>query len=137
MANVTITASSVGIVSASPGTKVVQIGEAITQGQYIYRNTVLNKYFLVDADNLDSSQAEGVALTSGLTNSYVVMLKTGNRYKVGGTLITGIVYGASTTPGAIAPITDLASGNYVTTYGIAESSLILPLNINASGTPKP
>jgi hypothetical protein len=136
MANLTITASSV--IAGSDA----QIGEGtaggtITQGQPIYEDANdSNKLKAAVCTALASAVVKGIALTSASSGQPVKYIRSGN-LTAGATLALGTIYVLSATSGAIAPSTDLASTNYVTTLGIATSTTILAVAPVSSGVQKP
>jgi hypothetical protein len=56
---------------------------------------------------------------------------------VGTTLVVGTTYCVGSTAGAIVPISDLTTGDYVTILGTASTTTQLDLAIKASGVVKP
>ena len=136
MADLTITAANVGLKSQSVSVQVVQFGEAVTQGQPLYRDTNDNKYNLCDSDAEASAKCAGIAMTSGATDEYGIIAKTGP-IDVGATLTVGETYVVSTNAGGIAPIGDLTTGDYVTHLGVASAAATLELDIEVTGVVKP
>lgn len=119
----------------------VTAGEAITQGMPVYVSTSDSKYYKCDADAAASAIAAGIALTPAATNGYFVLALPDNEpgkalVNLGATLAVGTVYAVSVTAGAIAPIADLASGDYITTLGTATTAALLDLRIVVSNTAK-
>jgi len=137
MANLTQTAANVAAGGASTSIALVQAGEAITQGQPVYQDSSTLKYLQCDAnDTAAKAEAKGIALSPASTNGYFVLAKSGP-VNLGATLAVGTLYVVSSTKGAIAPITDLGSSDYVTSLGIATTSALLNLDISISGVQKP
>lgn len=135
MAALTITAANVGLSTESgASTSAVQFGEAITQGQAVYQNTSDNKYYKTDADDtVAKSLCAGIALTKGDADDYGVICTDGDM-DLGATLTIGETYaldGGGTT-GAIAPVADLATGDWVTILGVAITASRIHLDIYAS-----
>lgn len=137
MANLTQTAANVGLTDDGLATTLLTglAGEALTQGQPVYLN---GSYYKCDADaGQPNAVAKGIVLTPGATGETVVIAPTGTTIDVGATLTVGETYVVSATAGAIAPIGDLTTGDYVTILGVAKAAGKLVLDINATGTPKP
>lgn len=141
MADITVTAANVAVGASTLRTKIVQFGEAVTQGQVLYLSTSDSKYYKCDADAAASAIAECIALTPGSTNGYglvaIAATEPGKALvNLGATLAVGTVYAVSTTAGGIAPIADLASGDYITTLGVATTTALLDFQIAVSNTAK-
>ncbi len=121
MANVTITASDV-----APGANVKQVkgvaGATITAGQALYLDAATNTYKLASATAEDTAAFRGVALCGASTGQPVVMAKTDTDLDLGNQLSVGEVYVVSATAGAIAPVSDLVVGNFVSLVGISNAS---------------
>ena len=109
-------------------------GEAISAGEAIYVKAA-------DDDELWIAKHDGTALeavavgialadaTDGATVTYI----TEGELAVGSILTAGVVYGLSATYGAVAPITDTGSSDYVTVLGVAKSAGTLEVKIIVSG----
>lgn len=137
MADLSITAASVGIAALGTQYTTVQVGEAVTQGQPGYPSTADNLYYQTDANlSAAAAAATGVFLTAAATSGYAIFAQRGS-YIPGATLTVGQTYCVSRTKGGICPIADLTTGDYVTILGVATTTTALTLAINASGTPKP
>lgn len=135
MANLTQTAANVGIGSDTEFIR-VQVGEAVTQGQPGYRGAS-NKWYQTDANlSAAAAAAEGIFMTPAATDGYAV-LAVGGDVNLGATLTVGETYAVSRTKGAICPIGDLTTGDYVTHLGVAKSTSLIVLNLQVSGVPKP
>ena len=135
MADLTITAANVGVAADSARVRVVQVGEAVTQGQPGYLSA--GKYYQADADNTAATAAAtGIFLTAAGIDGYAVFA-TGGSILIGATLTLGELYVVSATKGGIAPIGDLTSGDYTTVLGVASSTSALTLAPSASGVAKP
>ena len=135
MANVSQTAANVKI-KADNQVRTRQAGEAITQGMPYYISTTDGKAYQTDAnDGSAKAEARGIAITPASTDEYFVACDAG-LIDIGGTLSVGQVYVVSATKGAIAPISDLVSNDYVTVLGIALTASTLDLSPDASGVQK-
>jgi len=140
MADISVTAASVAMHATAPSTAQVTYGATITQGQVLYKDaTDSNHYKLADADlSAAASTVAGIALTPGDDGDkgYVA---TAGPIDVGGTLTVGVVYALSDTDsgGFIAPVADLATGDYVSILGVASAADQLELKIDNSGVVMP
>lgn len=136
MADISVTAANVKLGGTSAQAQRVQYGATVTQGQPVYSDsTDSNKYKPADADAQASAAADGIALTPGVSGD-VGYIVTSGPMNVGATLVVGATYVVSTNPGGIAPIADLASGDFTTILGVATTAALLEVNINASGIAK-
>jgi len=140
MADLSQTAANVAIGATTVRTRLVQVGEAVTQGQPVYESTDA-KWYKTDADVLASAVAGGIVLTPASTNGYALIALPDTvpgraLINLGATLAVGTVYAVSTTAGGIAPIADLASGDYITTIGTATTTALLDFQIVVSNTAK-
>lgn len=136
MADLTITAANVGVGDQTTITRLVQVGEAVTQGQPLYQLASDGKYYEADANDAAKDAAEGIAITSASTNGYAIMA-TKNKVNLGATLTVGTIYVVSDTVGGIMPAADLFTGDYVTILGVASTAALLDLQITVSGTVTP
>jgi len=138
MADLTQTAANVATGNSTRVSR-VQAGEAITQGMPVYKSASNSKYYQCDADAETSASAAGIALSpAGADADYFVLAEgDGANIDLGATLTVGETYVVSTNKGAIAPIGDLTTGDYVTHLGVASATDNLVLKINVSGTAKP
>jgi hypothetical protein len=140
MAALSQTPANVGI-QGSGKTQLVQYGEAVTQGQPVYRSSTDNRFYKSDA-NLVTGGANGIALTPGTTGDYGVIALPGASpgqclVNVGATLAVGMVYCVGATAGQIVPYADLTTGDYVTILGVAKTTALLDFMLIVSGTQKP
>lgn len=140
MADISITAASVKLGASTTPTKLVQYGEAITQGQPIYKLASDGKYYRCDAnDGVAKAYAAGIAITPGATDDYGLIATPSSTpgkslVNLGATLTVGEVYVVSATVGGIAPDADITSGQFVTVLGVASSTSLLDLQIVVSNT---
>lgn len=137
MALLTITPANVGVGSLASSTRVVQVGEAVAQGEVGYRNATDGKYYKADANDADKDAVEVVFLTPASTDGYAVAVLTGSSVKIGATLTIGKVYYLAPTVGRIGEESDVLSGDYVTVLGVASTTEILNFNPNVTGVAKP
>lgn len=133
MADLTITAASV--ISAS-GSSVDRgtAGATITAGQAVYKDAATGKYLLADNNSATAAARTpaGIAL-NGASNGQPLAVHRSGDITIGATLTAGVAYYLSDTPGGIGPVADLAAGEYPTVIGIAKSTTVLAVDINASG----
>jgi hypothetical protein len=121
---------------AGPGrVKVVQVGEAVTQGQPGYLLTTDSKYYQADANaSLVASNAVGIFLTPAATNGYAVFAEgAGLTLNLGATLVRGKTYCVSATKGAICPIEDLTTGDFPCLIGTANTTSTIVTLFNSVG----
>jgi hypothetical protein len=134
MSDLVQTAANVKLKS-SGGVGVGLGGEAITQGQPVYQSS--GSWYRGDAnDTAAKANCTAIALTPTATSGYFVYALPGAEIDLGATLTVGETYVVSTNVGAIAPIGDLASTNYVTTLGTATAASTLKFNPQVSGVQK-
>lgn len=120
MVDLVITAASVLPGTEAEGAQFEQglAAVAITAGQLVYKDSS-NLYRL--ADNNDTSDTlsvvVGVAL-HGCAAGQPLRVQVAGPYTVGATVASGSVYVLSATPGGIAPVADLATGNRATIVGV-------------------
>lgn len=138
MANLSQTAANVALGSATTRTRVVQAGEAVTQGQPVYLKTSDSKYWKADANaSADTAKAVGIALTPASANGYLVIQEgSGGLVNLGATLTVGETYVVSATSGAIAPIADLTTGDYPCILGVATTTALIQTVYAYTGVPK-
>lgn len=134
MADITVTAANVKPVGTSRTLQTVQYGETVTQGQPVYLKSD-TKYWKADADTSAEAAAIGIVITPGVADDYGVIVTTG-QVNMGATLAVGQVYVVSVNAGGVAPYSDLGTGDYVTILGVASTTAILDIGINATGIVK-
>ena len=132
MADYVITSADVKISGSNVRATTVVAGEAISEGQLVYLDTVSGKYKLALATAEASANVVGVAVTSAALDGYFLMQSSRN-YFAGTTLVAGDPIYLSATAGAICPHADLASTNYVTLLGHAISTSEIEINIDVTG----
>lgn len=135
MADITVTAASV-----IPGSgarrieKVIDTAVTVTAGQSVYIDATSGKLKLADADAAASAAAVGIAELGGGAGQQIPVVYEDDAFTAGATLVVGETYVVSTTAGGIAPIGDLATGDYTTILGIATTAALLKLRIMVGGT---
>jgi hypothetical protein len=133
MADLSQTAANVKMVVGS-NVQVGIAGEALTQGQPAYQSG--EKWFRGRATTATLANCTRIVLTPAALDESVVLAKPGTEINLGATLAVGTVYAVSATLGAIAPIDDLVSTNFVTPLGVAKTSSLLIFNPQPSGIAK-
>lgn len=119
MADLSITAANVRAASANTKIRVIQLQATTTAGQALIKLASETKYRLADANSgTDGAEYAGlngvfIAINGGAADEYVAVVSEGD-VDLGATLTVGQVYGLSTTPGGIAPVSDLVG--YTTSY---------------------
>lgn len=109
-------------------------GEAIAQGQLVYRDAVTRKFFLAKANSTTTRDVVGVARNTAGINAPLDVAPSGLISGLGAVLTAGIHYVLSAaTGGAIAPIADLASTNSNVLVGFALTTSTLQLDIKNWG----
>lgn len=135
MADAVISSSLVQPSPAAPyetGIAAVQI----TAGQGVYRDGAdRDRVKLAVATALASANARGIA-TCNASSGQPVRWQTFENLNLGGGVSVGTVYGVSTNAGGIAPITDVTTGNYITTFGVGATTNIIALQVHRSGVQK-
>ena len=134
MANLSQTPGNVAL-GSNARTETVQVGEAVTQGQPVYQLTTDSKWYRSDA-NVAAAQTgqNAIVLTPASTNGYAVIIRQQRALvNLGATLVKGTTYVVSATAGAIAPQADLTTGDGIIVLGIASTTALLDLQINATG----
>lgn len=133
MADLSITAANV-LAQAGAITDVANFGATVTAGQMIYKDTSDGTLKLADNNSATAAARTplGMALNGGGAGQPCKFIKEGD-VAMGAILTAGVAYYLSDTPGGICPVADLASGEYPTVIGIAISTTVLRIKINASG----
>lgn len=127
MADLSITAANV----RSYGTRVSGIaGGTITQGEAVRLNTS-NQYVVASDDSAVNAATAGIALNAASANQ-PVDVHTGGLIDMGATIAVGKVY-VQSTDGGVAPVDDIASGEYITVIGVGTTASRLKVSINQSG----
>lgn len=134
MADLTQTAANVKPLSG--GAVALAVGaEALTQGQPLYLDGAKYRRCTA-AGTVAQAKCEAIALTPCGVDGPVVIARAGMDIDLGATLAVGTVYAVSATTGAIAPIADLVSTNFVTPIGTATTASKLKFNPQPSGVAK-
>ena len=133
MTDISITAANV---VAGSGASVEHgiAGSTITAGQVVYRDGTTSEYLLADSNSATAAarSPRGIALNGASDNQPLAILRSGP-VTIGGTLTAGVAYYLSDTPGGICPVADVGSGEYSVLLGMATSTSVLDVDIQASG----
>ena len=134
MSNLSITAANVVAGSDATITRIYKAGESITAGQAVYRASDTGKWMLADSNSAtaEAKTAQGIALHAA-SNNQPLAVQTEGDITIGATLTAGSPYYLSDTAGGIQPAADLASGENVCLLGLAKSTTVLALKIQAPG----
>ena len=133
MADVSITAANV--IAGSNAQQASGIsGVAITAGQSLAYDSSTVSVKLSDVNSASAWQRTpiGIALNTAAAGQPIVY-QTGGDITIGGTLVAGTAYYASGTPGGVRPQADNITGDYPALLGIATSTTVLRIGINAPG----
>lgn len=136
MADLTVTAASVLAGTNATITRGIA-GATITAGQAVYLDeTTTGEWLLADSDSATAavrgSARFGIAL-NGASDGQPLSVQTGGNITIGATVVAGVAYYLSDTPGGICPFADLATGDYVTLVGIATSTTVIAIDTLYSG----
>ena len=141
MADISQTAANVALGASTTTTRVVQVGEAVTQGMPLYFSTD-GKWYQCDANDGAARAVVGaIAISPAATDGYALVALPATTpgvslVNLGATLAVGTVYAVSATKGAIAPIADISSTQFVSVIGIATTTALLDFQISVSNTAK-
>ncbi|RAI34526.1 hypothetical protein [Rhodoplanes serenus] len=133
MADLSITAANV-IAGSDAAIVNGRAGATVTAGQVVYREASTGKYKLAynDSATAEVKVPAGIAL-HGAADGQPLAVQTGGDITIGATLTPGSAYVLSSTPGAIAPVADLGTGDYVVQLGLAKTAAVLALRITIPG----
>lgn len=136
MADLTVTPASVLAGTNATITRGIA-GATITAGQAVYLDeATTGEWLLADSDSATvaarGSARFGIAL-NGASDGQPLAVQTGGNITIGATVVAGVAYYLSDTPGGICPFADLATGDYVTLVGIATSTTVIAIDTLYSG----
>ena len=133
MADLFVTAASV-LAGAGSSSESGIAGAAITAGQTVYLDSATNRFLLADSNSatVAARTPRGIALNGAATGQPLAVLVSGP-VTIGATMTAGVAYYQSDTPGGIAPVADVGSGEVSTIIGIATSTTVLKVKIQSSG----
>jgi len=133
MADLSITASDVLVVSGTPSTK--KAGEAITAGDLVY---AFNSTHMKKAANSNATVADisGIALNNATLGQTLSYLGAGTVALGTSVLTVAETYCVSNTSGKICPIGDIGSGEYLSYFGYGGTTSNMTISIEATGLAK-
>lgn len=132
MADLTITAASVIKGSTAVVTDGLS-GATLTQGMPVYLDTT---YKIADANGTLTYTVAGITLNAG-SSGQPIQIQTRGLITIGATVTQGTQYYLSRAAGLICLYSDLSSGDYVVSLGMAVSATQIDLLIYNSGITKP
>jgi len=132
MADLSITAANV---AAGTGAVIEHgtAGATITAGQVVYLDEAsTGRYLLCDTDSATSAarKPRGIALNAASNGQPLAIVKSGP-VTIGATIVAGVAYYLSGTAGGICPVADVAAGDYPSVIGMALSTTVLSVDIQA------
>lgn len=133
MTDLVITATAV-VAGSDANTVAGTFGETVAAGQLVYKSSSTHKFMLADADSAtpEARTALGMALNGGALNQPGVVQKSGD-VTLNAALTANVAYYLSGTAGGLCPIADVGSGEYLCLIGIAKSTTVLDIAIQATG----
>lgn len=133
MADLSITAANV-VPGAGASLKHGTAGATIAAGKVVYFDEDTGKWDLADnnAAAADAKVPHGFAVNSASLNQPITVQKSGD-LALGAVLTAGVAYYLSDTPGGVCPVADVGSGETSVLLGIAKSTSVLGVDIQASG----
>lgn len=132
MADVTITAANV-LAGADAEIEHGKAGATETAGQALYLDETDKRLKIADNDGAAAvRKVRGLALNGASNGQPMAIIRRGP-VTIGGTLVAGTTYCLSSTPGAICPQADVATGDDVVIIGVALSTTVLNVAIQHPG----
>lgn len=134
MSDLSITAASVLAGTNAVINRQHNAGAAVTAGQQVYLDPTTKTWKLADTNSATAAArvAQGTALHAAALGQPLAVQTDGD-ITIGAALTPGVAYYLSGTPGGIAPVGDLTTGDYPCIVGMAESSTVLALNYKSGG----
>ncbi len=136
MADISVVPASVKVGDATSEIEVATAGATITEGDALFLDTTTNKYLVSDCTAAGTNVVERFALSAATNGNPVQVMRPGTTIDFGATLTVAEIYVLSEA-GAIAPVADLASADYVTIVGYGESTSLMLFDPNVTGYVKP
>ena len=130
-ADLVVVPADVAVKTATAKIQMVQVGEAVSQGQPAYFLDTDSKYYRALNDTQAHATVAGIFLTPADADGYAVLMRSG-AIDLGVTLSVGVTYVLSANAGGIAPESDLVSDDYITHLGVASATDQLNISINNS-----
>lgn len=127
MADLAITVANV-VQGQDAATETGLAGEAITQGQVVYRASD-GKYYKADCDSPTAAvrSPRGIAQNAASANQPLTIQRSGD-ITIGAALTAGTAYYLSKVAGGICPLADVVGGGYAVIVGIAKSATVLKIS---------
>ena len=138
MADLSITAANVSGADGEWSRVELVAGATITAGQICYMDTAnsnVAKLAQSDGTALEGT-VKGIAMHGAASGQPIILAVSGD-IDLGATLTVGETYVLSQTAGGVAPIGDLASGDYVSHIGIGTAADNLKISIVNSAVEVP
>jgi len=133
MADLTITVASV-LAGSGASMKHGIAGATITAGQQLYLDEATDTWKLADSNSATAAvRTPGGTALHGSLAGQPITVQTSGPITIGAALPAGLAYYLSDTPGGICPVADVGSGEYASVMGIATSTTVLNVKIQASG----
>jgi len=133
MADISITAANV-VAGASASVEDGIAGAAITAGQVLYKDPTDKRFKLADSNSATAAARSpvSIALHAAAIGQPIRSLRHGP-ITIGGTLVPGVAYYLSDSPGNLCPVADVGSGEYSVFIGMATSATVLNVDFQESG----
>ncbi len=109
---------------------------AIAAGQNVHEDPTDNTWKLASTGNVTTPRRTGIALGGVSALGAPFKVQIGGRVKGTATLVVGTAYYTSDTPGSVGPEADLGTGDYVTYYGVADTTTSIKLHPHVTGVQK-
>lgn len=134
MTALSVTAANV-VAGADAVKKTGVAGATITAGQPLYRNPTTLKMHPGDSDSATTGAhtIEGIAL-HGASDGQPITWQESGLINLGATLVVGETYFLGDVAGGIVPRGDMSIGEYVVPLGVAQTTAVMKMAINNSGT---
>lgn len=125
-----------GLVIATGNVRIVQriAAATITAGNMVYDVSASTTAGLADSNSATAAARTpiGVAL-NGASAGQPLAVATSGDITIGATMVAGVAYYLSDTPGGICPVADVLAGEYPCVVGMAISTTVLRLGIQSAG----
>ncbi|MEQ1901864.1 MAG: hypothetical protein ABL866_14170 [Devosia sp.] len=133
MASLSITAANV-LAGSNAQIEHGTAGATITAGVVVYRDSSDGKYKVADADSAtaEAKNPRGIALNGASSGQPLAIIRKGD-VTIGATMVAGLAYYLSPTPGEIGVVADVLSGDDPIILGQAKSTTVLTVDIQDPG----
>jgi hypothetical protein len=133
MADLAITAANV-VAGENSRQENGTAGETIPAGKAVYLSSATQKWMLADSNSatVEARTADAISLNAASLDQPITVHKKGD-LTIGAALTAGVAYYLSDTPGGICPVGDVGAGEYVNLLGLAKSTTVLAVDIQAAG----